>query len=173
MPPTGTATNGDTEGDINADINFIQGIGSEDQYGCAAASAGQTLDGFDDWAHIQYNPRLNAMFFGDGARPNLPPELTATDVRAISQKADLKVSKSADQTDAVGGDTVSYSVGVTNLGPGTATNISITDTLPDATTQQRSLPNLSNGGVNNITPKFTYLVPCATTDGTGLIDWSP
>jgi uncharacterized repeat protein (TIGR01451 family) len=160
--------NGNQEGNVPADINYIQSIGPKNQFGCSAASPGQTLDGFDDWAHIQYNPRLNTTFFADGLQPNLPPELTEQDVLAMSQKADLKVTKLADQTEAAGGDTVSYTVAVTDLGPGTATGISVTDTVPDGTTQQRSLPDLDNGGVNTIAPKFAYLVPCATTDGTVL-----
>jgi uncharacterized repeat protein (TIGR01451 family) len=167
-PTNWNDTNGDTEGDVAVDLNFIQSIGDPGK-GCNFTSPSQTLDGFDDWAHIQYNPRLNAGFFADGvARQNLPYELTLADVRSIHQKADLKIAKSADQATAVGGDTISYSVAVTNLGPGTATNISVTDTLPNGTTQQRSLSDLTNGGLNNLTPKFTYTVPCATTDGTVL-----
>lgn len=164
-PTDWNAANGDTEGDISDDLNFIQSIGDPGK-GCNFSSANQILAGFDDWAHIQYNPRLNAGFFADGvARPNLPYELTSEDIRSIHQKADLKITKSADQSAAVGGDTVTYSVAVTNLGPGTASNIAVSDTLPDGTVQQRSLSDLSNGAVNNLTPKFSYAVPCTATDG--------
>ncbi|MFJ8013857.1 hypothetical protein [Streptomyces sp. NPDC096339] len=159
---TGTETN------AAADINYIQSIGPMDKYGCSATSAGQTHDGFDDWAHIQYNPRLNAAFFADGARPNLPPELTEETVLAMSQKADLKIAKSADEADATGGDTVHYTTTVTDLGPGTATRIHVDDTLPDGSTQQRSLADLANGATATVTPAFTYLVPCNTADGTVL-----
>jgi uncharacterized repeat protein (TIGR01451 family) len=165
-PINWNGANGNTEGDIPADINYIA-IGDKGK-GCNFTSPGQTLGGFDDWAHIQYNPRLNSTFFADGARPNLPAELTEDMVLAMSQKADLKVTKSADRTDAVGGDTVRYTTAVTDLGPGTATDIKVTDTLPDGTTQQRSLPDLNNGDVTTLTPDFTYQVPCATTDGTVL-----
>ncbi len=105
--------NGNREADIAADINYIQSIGKAgNPYACNVGTPGQTLHGFDDWAHIQYNPRLDAGFFADGARPNLPPELTEADVLAMSQKADLKITKSSDQTEAVGGDTVSYTTAV-------------------------------------------------------------
>ncbi|GEB55440.1 DUF11 domain-containing protein [Streptomyces gardneri] len=161
-------TNGNTEANVPADINYISSIGPADQFGCSATSPGQTHDGFDDWAHIQYNPRLNTTFFADGARPNLPPELTEETVLAMSQKADLAIAKSADRPDAAGGDTVRYTTTVTDLGPGTATDIRVTDTLPDATTQQRSLPDLNNGAVATVTPGFTYQVPCDTKDGTVL-----
>ncbi|GAA2773399.1 hypothetical protein [Nonomuraea dietziae] len=54
---------------------------------------------------------------------------------------------------------------VTDLGPGAAGAVSLTDTLPDGTTHHRSLPDLANGAVHTVTPEFTYQVPCATTDG--------
>ncbi|WP_214317863.1 DUF11 domain-containing protein [Nonomuraea sediminis] len=156
------------ESDIPADINYIESIKPADKYGCAATSPNQPLDGFDDWANLQYNPRLNGTFFLDGARGDLPEELTEDTILAMAQKADLKVTKSADQAEATGGDTVGYTVNVTDLGPDTAKDISLTDTLPDGTKQQRSLPDLANGAVNTVTPKFTYQVPCDTTDGTTL-----
>ena len=163
-------TNGDKEPNVGADINYIQSIGSgpADVFACSATSPGQTLDGFDDWANIQYDPRLDTGFFADGARPNLPLELTEDIVLAMSQKADLTIAKAADQPEAAGGDTVSYTTTVTDLGPGTATNVEVTDTLPDGSTRQRSLPDLSSGAVHAISPKFTYAVPCDTTDGTVL-----
>ncbi|MER7356488.1 DUF11 domain-containing protein [Nonomuraea dietziae] len=164
-PRTVTATsgfidwngNGTRQGDTPANINRILKE-CPDQ-------ALQALHGFDDWANIQYNPRLNAGFFADGARRDLPQELTAEMIRARFQKSDLKLTKSADQTEAVGGDTLTYTVTVTDLGPGAAGAVSLTDTLPDGTTHHRSLPDLANGAVHTVTPEFTYQVPCATTDG--------
>ncbi|MEU7069328.1 hypothetical protein AB0B30_03310 [Streptomyces narbonensis] len=159
-------TGGDEESGIPADINYIQSIGP-DNGGCSKASPGQSLGGFDDWANIQYNPRLNAEFFADGDRPLLP-ELTEESVRAMFQQADLTIAKSADEADATGGDTVHYTTTVTDLGPGTATGIHVDDTLPDGSTQQRSLADLANGATATVTPAFTYLVPCDTADGTVL-----
>ncbi|MEV0235549.1 hypothetical protein [Nonomuraea sp. NPDC050786] len=157
--------NGDKESGIPADINLIDSIKN-----CDAASPGEPLVGFDDWANIQYNPRLNTKDFADGARPNISDELTEQTILAMTQRADLRVTNAADQTEAAGGDTVSYTVEVTDLGPGTATAVSVTDTLPDGTTQQRSLPDLANGAVHTVAPKFTYQVPCDTADGTVLTD---
>ncbi|WP_395358175.1 hypothetical protein ACHGLA_00760 [Streptomyces sp. YH02] len=162
-PTDWNGTNGSTETGVAADINRITSITA-----CTATSPGESLRGYDDWANIQYNPRLNATFFADGARPELPPELTEETVLAMFQKADLAITKSADRDNAVGGDTVRYTTNVTDLGPGTATNIHVTDTLPDGTTQQRSLPDLNNGAVTTVTPGFTYPVPCDTADGTVL-----
>ncbi|QFY07544.1 DUF11 domain-containing protein [Nonomuraea phyllanthi] len=154
---------GDKESDIPADINHIDSVSA-----CSGDSPGQQLDGFDDWANIQYNPRLSTKYFADGARPDLPDELTRQDVLMMTQQADLKVTKSADQAEAAGGDTVTYTVAVTDLGPGTATGVSVTDTLPDGTRQERSLPDLAGGAVHTVAPKFTYEVPCDTADGTVL-----
>ncbi|MEU7728421.1 hypothetical protein AB0B78_24765 [Streptomyces sp. NPDC040724] len=153
--------NGNTESGIAADINRIDSVES----GCSDATPGELLRGYDDWANIQYNPRLNTKYFADGARPNTLQELTEHDVRAMRQKADLAISKTADRADAAGGDTVNYTTTVSDLGPGTATSIHVTDTLPDGSTQQRSLPDLANGAVTTITPGFTYRVPCDTADG--------
>lgn len=86
-------------------------------------------------------------------------------MRAMTQKADLSISKTADHADATGGDTVNYTTTVSDLGPGTATSIHVTDTLPDGSTQQRSLPDLANGAVTTVMPGFTYRVPCDTADG--------
>ncbi|NUP77920.1 MAG: DUF11 domain-containing protein [Nonomuraea sp.] len=167
-PRTVAATNG-----------FIDWNGNDTKDGAARANITRILDecpdtdltslhGYDDWSNLQYNPRLNSVFFADGAGRSAPRELTSDMIRARSQKADLALTKTADQAEATGGDTLTYTVKVTDLGPGTATGVEVTDTLPDGTGQHRSLPDLDNGAVHTLTPKFTYQVPCATTDGTVL-----
>ncbi len=61
----------------------------------------------------------------------------------MTQQADLKLTKTADRAEATGGQTISYTVGVTDLGPGPARSIEVTDTLPDGTIQRRTLPDLA------------------------------
>ncbi|MER6509698.1 hypothetical protein ABT158_22945 [Nonomuraea sp. NPDC001636] len=158
---------GNTEGDIPADLNYIESIGLPGK-GCNIPDDTQTLHGYDDWAHLQYNPRLNADGFNDGVPRSTLHEMTEAMVLALSQQADLKVTKSADQAEADGGDTVTYTVDVTDLGPGKATAVSLADTLPDGTTRQRPVPDLNKDDVHTVTPKFAYQVPCDTTDGTVL-----
>src|SRR5262249_30269090 len=46
------------------------------------------------------------------------------------QRADLAVTKTVDNPNPNVGDTVTYTITVTNLGPDTATNITLHDTLP-------------------------------------------
>ncbi|MFI6735117.1 hypothetical protein ACIBI9_19500 [Nonomuraea sp. NPDC050451] len=157
--------NGPNETNAQADINFIERLGAANQYGCAAGSPNQSHEGFDDWAGLQYNPRINGKFYQDGAREGLPEELTENMILAMAQRADLKVTKTAGQSEAAGGDTVDYAVTVTNLGPETAKSIELTDTLPDGGKQQRTLPDLAEGADHVITPKFTYQVPCTAADG--------
>ncbi|MGG8405171.1 DUF11 domain-containing protein [Streptomyces sp. 12297] len=152
-----------TETSAPADINRITSVND-----CKDVKPSESLDGHDDWANIQYDPRLNAAFFADGARPDVPSELTEQEMLAKSQKADLAIAKSADRADAAGGDTVHYTTTVTNLGPGTATHIHVDDTLPDGSTEQRSPADLPNGASVAVTPAFSYLVPCTTADGTVL-----
>jgi len=148
---------------VSADINYISTISSiSESGGCDKPSQNQTLNGFDDWQHIQYNFRESSDF-ADGVRGPSLPELTGDEVVAMSARADLKVTKSVDKATAIGGDTLNYNVPVTNVGRGKAINISLTDTLPDGSMQIRTLPDLDKDASN--TQAFTYLVPCTTSDG--------
>ncbi|TKK77294.1 DUF11 domain-containing protein [Herbidospora galbida] len=162
QPVNWNGKDGDTETKAEADINWIDSIGDPGQ-GCNIQEKTE-LKGHDDWAGIQYNPRLNVGFFADGVRRNLPRELTERDLKAMTQQADLKLTKTADRATAAGGDTISYTVGVTDLGPGPARSIEVADTLPDGTVQRRSLPDLAAGATT--TTPFAYQVPCTITDGT-------
>ncbi|MGW0807740.1 DUF11 domain-containing protein [Nonomuraea sp. NPDC002799] len=158
--------NGGNETGIPADINRIDSIEPADKYGCKGPRAGETLHGYDDWANLQYSPRLDTTFFADGAHANLPAELTDETILAMSQKADLKVTKTADRAEATGGDTIAYTVNVTNAGPGQAKDIEVTDTRPDGSVQRRTLPELDVNEVD--TQQWTHQVPCDTADGTVL-----
>ncbi len=57
-----------------------------------------------------------------------PVESAAFDV--LTNNVDLKVSMTVSETQAAEGDTVTYTITVTNLGPRTATGVEITDELP-------------------------------------------
>jgi uncharacterized repeat protein (TIGR01451 family) len=149
---------GDTETGVSADVNFITDL--------CGAKADQTLPGFDDWQNLDYNFRDSADF-ADGVHGQVPVELTGPQVLLmLNPPPDLQLAKSVDKPAAIGGDTLNYTVTTTNLGPGVAVNVTVTDTLPDNSTQTRSLSNLNETASNE--QKFTYLVPCTTTDGTVL-----
>jgi uncharacterized repeat protein (TIGR01451 family) len=147
-----------------ADVNFISTIGpTAAQGGCSTGSPNQTLNGFDDWQNLVYNFG-NSPLSADGAHGETIPELTGDMVLAMTARADLKVTKSVDKALAIGGDTLSYSVPVTNVGQGRAIDVSLSDSLPDGSTQTRALPDLDADATN--TQAFTFAVPCATPDGT-------
>jgi uncharacterized repeat protein (TIGR01451 family) len=65
--------------------------------------------------------------------PN-PGNNFAEDVNQLFQIADLRVNKSAQPTTVVAGQLLTYTVTVLNLGPTTATNVTMTDTLPSMVT---------------------------------------
>jgi len=75
----------------------------------------------------------------------------------------LKAEKSVDKATAVGGDTLNYTVKVTNLEPPKAFNVSVTDTLPNGTTSGWLVGALDQGASH--TQTFTFLVPCTAADG--------
>src|SRR5262249_16997546 len=58
------------------------------------------------------------------------PADNTDDATVTPQRADLAVTKTVDNPNPNVGDTVTYTITVTNLGPDTATNITLHDTLP-------------------------------------------
>jgi len=70
---------------------------------------------------------------------------------------DLSLTKSVDQSNALPGDTLTYSVVVENIGSGPATAIVLVDTFPDDTTETRNLAEIEPG--SSTTEIFTYEVP--------------
>lgn len=146
-----------------ADINFISAITPpSEEGGCSTPSPKQTLNGYDDWANIKYNFRESGDF-ADGVRGPTVEEMTEDVVLAMAAQADLKVAKSVDKATAIGGDTLNYTVTVTNEGLGKAINVSLTDTLPDGSTQTLALPDLDKDASN--TQTFTFPVACTLADG--------
>ncbi|MCJ7575904.1 MAG: thrombospondin type 3 repeat-containing protein [Dehalococcoidia bacterium] len=69
-------------GTVAADINFINGL--------SAASPGQNLTGFNDWANLVYNFRISPDF-ADGVHttPSGVPEVTSDQALAVAQNVDF------------------------------------------------------------------------------------
>jgi uncharacterized repeat protein (TIGR01451 family) len=101
---------------------------------------------------------------GTAAADQFDPDLADNTANATvtPQRADLAVTKIVDNPTPTVGDTVTYKVTLTNLGPDTATNITLLDTLPagititsatvttgtiNAATRTWSIPSLASGGV--------------------------
>jgi uncharacterized repeat protein (TIGR01451 family) len=129
-----------------------------------------SLTGFDDWANIQFRAKFAP---GAGAPPvTYNEELTFEQSQRIKAawedvlNPDLKVDKTVDRSDALPGDVLTYKVTVTNVGPGAAKNVSLTDTLPGGVSQSWTLPDLQPA--ESATRTVTYTVPFPIIDGTQL-----
>jgi uncharacterized repeat protein (TIGR01451 family) len=69
--------------------------------------------------------------------PNLTTNsATATVVVANANSADMAIVKTATPNPVLQGDSLTYTLTVTNNGPATATNVTVTDTLPSAVSYQ-------------------------------------
>ncbi len=66
-----------------------------------------------------------------------------------TEKADLKIEKSVDNSTPKNNDIITYTIKVTNLGPNTSYNVSATDLLPSGLIYQSS--SASQGAYNNTT----------------------
>jgi len=84
-----------------------------------------------------------------------------TDATNTCDQTDLSVSKSGPATASVG-DTITYTVTVSNDGPGTATNVTAVDTLPPGVTFVSATP--SQGSFSSVTEQWAIgtLAPSAS-----------
>jgi uncharacterized repeat protein (TIGR01451 family) len=149
----------DGAGGTTGDVDYIASINP----GCQNPSPGDTnMQGFDDWSNIVYNFRSSPMF-ADGAFRTTPVELTSDTVVAMTPLADLNAAKVVDKGTALPGDTLAYTVTAANAGPGKAVGVKITDSLPDGTSQERTVGELAAGASN--VQDFSYKLPCSAADG--------
>ena len=91
-----------------------------------------------------------------GLDPNGNPVTTPTDTETVTlDAADLAIEKSVSDSSPDVGDTVTYTITLTNLGPNAATGVEVVDTLPNGL-----------GTIDAITPSGTH------DAGAGTITWS-
>jgi uncharacterized repeat protein (TIGR01451 family) len=81
----------------------------------------------------QYSP-AQTVTIADGQTKNVT--VTNPLQAAPAQNVDLEVTKVADKANVKSGDTVRYTITVTNKGPGSATGVELTDQLPAGITYQ-------------------------------------
>src|SRR5262249_18613109 len=123
---------------------------------------------------IQY--KLNANGGGAGASGNdveATPEMIEAAEAFVAEQ--YRPSPDVDKTgpaDGEPGDTLSYSLDASNkykdgkVANGPAYSVVLTDTKPDASTQSFDIGLIGLGG--STSRSTSYLVPCATDDGTKL-----
>ena len=99
--------------------NASDGIGDDNDAGA---------DGFTNV--IDLNPGEHDPTIDAGFLPQVPDELI-----------DLELTKTANVTEAANGDLVTYTISVTNQGPGDATGVSVSDVLPAGVSYSSSSPS--------------------------------
>lgn len=158
----------DGDGAIDAS-NVNVNINSNDD----DAAKNDPLVGFDDWSNLKFRAVDSPTASGASASTH-GPDITFSAVlsRELNLQQyfspDLAAAKTVDKADATPGDTLGYTVTVTNVGTGPATSVSASDTLPNATVQTSNLTDAAPGNVQTLHP--SYLVPCTTPDGAVLVN---
>jgi uncharacterized repeat protein (TIGR01451 family) len=151
---------------INGDFNDTNGNGTQDP---GEANVLGTLTGFEDWNSIVYNFRTGAGFQSGGTPvENEPNPETIAQARAFLTQL-LQPVLNVDKTgpaDAIPGDTLNYTIKVTNNGHGPALNSVLTDTKPDSTQAIFNPGTIVLGA--EIMQNVSFAVPCSTTDLTVL-----
>jgi uncharacterized repeat protein (TIGR01451 family) len=118
-----------------------------------------SLEGFEDWNSLSYSLLEVARSGGGAGAPNQdePDPQTIADARAYLAALlapAIQVSFSGPPTGQPG-ETLTYTVEITNPGKGPALQAALTQTLPDGTTQVSEVGAVVVGGVATGTSSFT------------------
>lgn len=161
-------SSGNVSANANGDFNDTNNNGKQD---ADEASILQTLPGYDDWSNLRFDFRTQGNF-SDGSVPpfrnEANPETIAAARAFMSEllRPVLSVDKKG-PADAIPGDTLDYSISLSNAGSGPALNVELSDTLPDGTTAFRSTFGTFVVGATT-TKTASHAVSCAVADGTVL-----
>ncbi|MGA8622528.1 MAG: C25 family cysteine peptidase, partial [Candidatus Sulfotelmatobacter sp.] len=104
---------------------------------------------------------------------NIVPNLTSNSATALvvvanANSADMSIVKTASPSPTVPeGDTLTYTLSITNNGPAQATNVTVTDTLPSAVTYQSSIS--SAGTCSEADGTVTCLLGTMANAGTATV----
>ena len=118
------------------------------------------LTGFEDWSNIVYRARLRITAAGAGQDVPAHDDITAeeagelrefwTDIRnqlaGITLEADLNITKVDDIDPLTLGDQLTYTIQVNNLGPDSAEDVTVSDTLPAGVTFVSATPSQGSCG---------------------------
>ncbi|MDF2736630.1 MAG: hypothetical protein K0S93_486 [Nitrososphaeraceae archaeon] len=148
------------ESDVNADLNYFNTFRGSD---CKASPNQPALTGYNDWANLDYNFTDNLGNYLDGIGRDAIIEITPEEIEQFRNiwdlvyNADLQITKQSNLSEAIPGDIITYTVIVKNIGNSQASNISLVDTFPDGTIENRTLDNLNPGEFK--TEMFNFTVP--------------
>ena len=148
---------------INADYNDAN---DNDQQDMGEANTISTLRGFDDWAGIVYNHRMQHDFTVAGApsEDEADPETIARSREFLTNL--LRPSMTVDASGpafARPGDSINYTIALANGGRGPALHVGFVNTRPDSTTVDVSVGTLQVQTSANRT--VSYSIPCSVVDG--------
>ena len=113
---------------------------------CTVTETAPTAPTGFTYAAAAYTP-AQTVTVGDGTVTDVT--ITNTLQAAATPKIDLEVTKNVDKPKVKSGDTVKYTITVTNKGPDTATGVEVTDRLPTGVTYKA--PNTASQGTYNAT----------------------
>ncbi|NIL95755.1 MAG: DUF11 domain-containing protein, partial [Planctomycetales bacterium] len=163
-----TATNLEVRDLLPAGLSFVSDIPSQGSYddgsgvwsvGTLDNNAGATLQitaTVDTTSAVTNVAQVRAV---DQEDPDSTPNNSVADeddqdnATLSAQEADLSLSKSVDNGNPNFGETVTFTVTLTNNGPNTATNVQVSDTLPAELTFVSA--NASQGNYNNASGVWT------------------
>jgi uncharacterized repeat protein (TIGR01451 family) len=175
---SGTVDDGTVDCGDGTSVCVAVDINADDDSGTEFPPEQSWLTGFDDWSNLKYRaieaPTAGASSAAEHpSTPALDFRQTLTSERLFFEffDPDVATKKVADKAQAEGGDEITYTVTVDNVGTGPAASASVTDTFPvgqGQSPQTRQLGTLYPGASRTETFKLT--VGCATPDGTVLVN---
>lgn len=118
---------------------------------CTISEVTPTAPAGFTYGTAQYSPS-QTVTIADGQTKNVTVTNPLQPVAA--QNVDLQLTKVADKTNVKTGDTVRYTITVTNKGPGAATGVEVTDQLPAGVTYQAT-HSVSQGTYDHSTGIWT------------------
>ncbi|MBT8102484.1 MAG: DUF11 domain-containing protein, partial [Gammaproteobacteria bacterium] len=157
--PSGVTYSGDDSGGAYNPVTGTWMIGTIDNGEIATLNISATVDA---GAGLLPQPISNVTTAASADQPD--PDTTTDDLSediTVNYNADLVTTKSVDNASPLSGDTVIYTLMVTNNGPASADNVSLTDLLPagvsyvsddaagayDSASGAWTIGDLANGGV--------------------------
>jgi uncharacterized repeat protein (TIGR01451 family) len=168
------ATNVTVQDSLPAGLTFVSATPSQGTYvsGTGVWTVGTMTTATPQTLVIQAtvaspNPQTNTASVSHSDQPDTNPANNTASATETPQQADLRVTKIVNNPTPNVGDTITYTVTLTDLGPNTATNVTVQDTLPAGLAFVSATP--SQGTYNSGTGVWTIGTVTTATSQTLLI----